>query len=130
DFREDARRAGIPWLGLPIADIKTLDRALVVGSFLRKDQPLIAQRLRQAAKKGTLVSMLHAVDDDWRLPIAHRAIVPPSLLPLTLAEIVVAAAQGAERAVPPALAGIVPGAQAQRSEEHTSELQSPDHLVC
>ena len=129
DFREDARRAGIPWLGLPIADIKTLDRALVVGSFLRKDQPLIAQRLRQAAKKGTLVSMLHAVDDDWRLPIAHRAIVPPSLLPLTLAEIVVAAAQGAERAVPPALAGIVPGAQAQAIAESLLSGKKPGILL-
>src|SRR5258708_17005213 len=26
--------------------------------------------------------------------------------------------------------GGVPGLQATRSEEHTSELQSPDHLVC
>src|SRR5215831_718770 len=74
DFRHDDARAGIPWLGMPIADLGALDRVLVIGSFLRKDHPLIAQRLRQAAKKGAQVAMLHSVDDEWRMPIAHRAI--------------------------------------------------------
>ncbi|HMA30785.1 MAG TPA: NADH-quinone oxidoreductase subunit NuoG, partial [Casimicrobiaceae bacterium] len=91
DFRDDGAREGIPYLGMPIADVQTLDRALVVGSFLRKDHPLLAHRLRQAAKKGAQVSSLHSVVDDWLMPIAHRAIVPPSLVPMMLAEIVVAA---------------------------------------
>ena len=51
DFRGDATAAGVPWLGMPIADLSTLDRALVVGSFLRKDHPLVAQRLRQAVPR-------------------------------------------------------------------------------
>ncbi|MBK6393832.1 MAG: NADH-quinone oxidoreductase subunit G [Betaproteobacteria bacterium] len=113
DFSDDRALAGIPWLGMPIADVGTLDRVLVVGSFLRKDHPLIAQRLRQAAKRGTQVSMLHAVDDDWLMPVAHKAIVPPSGLPAALAAIVVAAAQGAGKPVPAALAGIEPRASAQ-----------------
>src|SRR3954449_10004629 len=50
DFSADGKRAGIPWLGMSIADLGALDRVLVVGSFLRKDHPLIAHRLRQAAK--------------------------------------------------------------------------------
>ena len=78
DFSGDSRRAGIPWLGMPIADIAKLDRVLVVGSFLRKDHPLIAQRLRQAAKRGTQIHVLHSVDDDWLMKIASRKIVPPS----------------------------------------------------
>jgi NADH-quinone oxidoreductase subunit G len=51
---------------------------LVVGSFLRKDHPLIAQRLRQAAKRGTQVHVLHSVDDDWLMKIASKKIVSPS----------------------------------------------------
>ncbi len=78
DFSGDGRRAGIPWLGMPVAGIGQLDRVLVVGSFLRKDHPLIAQRLRQAVKRGCQVSVLHAVDDDWLMPIAHRRIVAPA----------------------------------------------------
>jgi NADH-quinone oxidoreductase subunit G len=78
DFSGDGKRAGIPWLGMPIADLAKLDRVLVVGSFLRKDHPLIAQRLRQAAKRGTQIHVLHSVDDDWLMKIASKKIVPPS----------------------------------------------------
>ncbi len=78
DFSGDGKRAGIPWLGMPITELGKLDRVLVVGSFLRKDHPLIAQRLRQAAKRGTQIHVLHSVDDDWLMKIAGRKIVPPS----------------------------------------------------
>ncbi len=108
DFRGDGVSGTAPWLGLPVAELNSLDRALVVGSFLRKDHPLVAQRLRQAAKKGTQVSMLHSVDDEWLLPVSHKEIVPPSQLPSALAGIVVAAAQAAGKTVPAALHGIEP----------------------
>ncbi len=85
----------------------------MVGSFLRKDHPLIAQRLRQAAKKGAQVSLLHSVADDSLIRVAHSFVASPSLLPLALAEIVVAAAQGAGKTAPSALAGIEPTAAAQ-----------------
>ncbi|HEY2338385.1 MAG TPA: NADH-quinone oxidoreductase subunit NuoG [Burkholderiales bacterium] len=78
DFSADGKRGGIPWLGMPIAELGTLDQVLVVGAFLRKDQPLIAHRLRQAAKRGAQIHMLHSVDDDWRMKIASKRIVPPS----------------------------------------------------
>jgi NADH-quinone oxidoreductase subunit G len=80
DFSGDGRRKGIPWLGLPIAELGNLDRVLVVGSFLRKDHPLIAHRLRQAARRGAQIHVLHSVDDDWLMPIASRRIVAPSEL--------------------------------------------------
>src|SRR4051812_14912608 len=81
DFSADGKRAGIPWLGMPITELQKLDRVLVVGSFLRKDHPLMAHRLRQAAKRGAKIHMLHAVDDDWLIPLASRKVVPPSELP-------------------------------------------------
>jgi NADH-quinone oxidoreductase subunit G len=80
DFSADGRREGIPWLGMPVADLAALDRVLVVGSFLRKDHPLIAHRLRQAAKRGTQIHMLHSVDDDWLMPVKSKVIVSPSQL--------------------------------------------------
>ncbi|HRD84927.1 MAG TPA: molybdopterin-dependent oxidoreductase, partial [Rubrivivax sp.] len=52
------------WLGTSIASLSQLDRAFVVGSFLRKDHPLLAQRLRQAARRGAQVCSLHALHDD------------------------------------------------------------------
>ena len=113
DFSADPQRSGIPWLGMPIAEVAALERVLVVGSFLRKDHPLLAQRLRQAAKKGAQVSVLHAVGDDSLIRLAHAFVAAPSLLPRALAEIVVAAARGAGKPAPPALAQIEPTATAQ-----------------
>ena len=78
DFSGDAGREGIPWLGMPIAEIQDLDRVLVIGSFLRKESPLLAHRLRQAARRGAQIHMLHSVDDDWLMPVASRKIVAPS----------------------------------------------------
>jgi NADH-quinone oxidoreductase subunit G len=87
DFRlrqSDFSFRAAPWLGMPIAELDKLDRVLVVGSFLRKDHPLIAHRLRQAAKRGAQIHMLHSVDDDWLMPIAGKKIVAPADLPSTL----------------------------------------------
>jgi NADH-quinone oxidoreductase subunit G len=84
DFSADGARQGIPWLGMPIAALQALDRVLVVGSFLRKEHPLIAHRLRQAAKRGTQIHMLHSVDDDWLMRIKSKKIVPPAELPQSL----------------------------------------------
>src|SRR5690349_10010141 len=81
DFSDDAgvrMPRGVPWLGMSISEFSALDRVLVVGSFLRNDHPLLAHRLRQAAKKGAQVSLLHASDDELLIRIAHKAIVTPS----------------------------------------------------
>jgi NADH-quinone oxidoreductase subunit G len=78
DFSADGKRGGIPWLGMPITELEKLDRVLVIGSFLRKDHPLLAARLRQAAKRGAQIHMLHSVDDEWLMPIAGKKVVPPS----------------------------------------------------
>jgi len=113
DFRGDGHGAGLPWLGMPVAELDLLQRVLVVGSFLRKDHPLVAQRLRHAARKGAQISVLQSVADDSRIRLAHSFVAAPSLLPLALAEIVVAAAKGAGKPAPAALAGIEPTAAAE-----------------
>ncbi|MCI1192893.1 NADH-quinone oxidoreductase subunit NuoG [Calidifontimicrobium sp. SYSU G02091] len=94
--------AGIRWLGMPIASLSTLQRAFVVGSFLRKDHPLFAQRLRQAVRHGAEVSSLNAVHDDWAMPVAHRLTAAPSGWLQALADVAtaVAARTGAAAPVP------------------------------
>ena len=67
-----------PWLGMSVAAFSELDRVLVIGSDLRKDQPLLAQRLRQSIKRGALLSIVHALDDDLLMPVANKMIVAPS----------------------------------------------------
>jgi NADH-quinone oxidoreductase subunit G len=114
DFSADRAQSGAPWLGMNIADIGSLDRVLVVGSFLRKDHPLIANRLRQAAKRGQQINLIHAADDDLLMAIANKAIVAPQDLPAALAQVVKAVAEAKQQQVPAALAGVTAGAAAKR----------------
>jgi len=67
-----------PWLGMPIADVSQLQRAFFIGSFLRKDQPVLAARVRGATKRGLKVTRLGASVEDWLMPIAASALVAPS----------------------------------------------------
>ncbi|MFN7836072.1 MAG: molybdopterin-dependent oxidoreductase, partial [Burkholderiaceae bacterium] len=90
DFSADGQRAGIPWLGMDICDIAGLDAVLVVGSQLRKDHPLFAQRLRQAAKQGTKVFTINAFADQSLISLTGEWVVVPSSWEQTLAELLVA----------------------------------------
>lgn len=93
DFSADGRRTRAPWLGMPVADVNRLDRLLLVGAFLRKDQPLLAARVRDAVKHGCEASVVHAVDDDLLMPLANRIIARPDAWVRALAEIAAAVAQ-------------------------------------
>ncbi|GAA5233841.1 NADH-quinone oxidoreductase subunit G [Verticiella sediminum] len=110
----DAALSGAPWLGMQVADIPKLDRVLVVGSFLRADQPLIAQRLRQGAKHGLQVSSIDVSADDWLLPMTARITVPPSGIAGALAAVAVALAELRSVEVPAAFKGVHPGDEARR----------------
>lgn len=87
DFSADGKQQGAPWLGMAVADFSRADRLLIVGSFLRKDHPLLAARIRQAVKKGLQVSVIHSVDDDLLMPVAHKTVVAPNALVSTLAQL-------------------------------------------
>ncbi|MBN9203127.1 NADH-quinone oxidoreductase subunit NuoG [Methylibium petroleiphilum] len=88
------------WLGTSIESLSTLDRAFVIGSFLRKDHPLFAQRLRQAAKHGAQVSSLHALADDWLMPISTQLTAAPSAWVAALAGVAAALASHTGAAAP------------------------------
>ncbi len=113
DFSADGHMAGVPWLGMKVAELGRLDRVLVVGSFLRKDHPLLAARFRVAAARGQQVSLLHVAGDDPLIRVANHVVVRPSALPAMLAEIVVAAAAAKGLQAPAALADVRASAEAQ-----------------
>ncbi|MBL8336777.1 MAG: NADH-quinone oxidoreductase subunit NuoG [Rhodoferax sp.] len=102
--------AGAHWLGLPIAGLSQLQRVLVVGSSLRKDHPLFAQRIRQATRMGGVVHALQAEAQDWALPVATTVLAPAATWVQALANI--AAAVAAEKGVAAPAAG-VPDAASQ-----------------
>jgi len=113
DFSADGKRAGAPWLGMKVAELGALDRVLVVGSFLRKEHPLVAARLRDAAKRRAQINVLHCADDDLLMPVANKAIVSPSELVAALAQVVKAVAEARQKPAPAALSTLSVGSEAR-----------------
>lgn len=74
------KTAGATWLGQSIADLAASDAALVIGSTLRKEQPLLAQRLRQSVKKGMQLAVINPHGDDLLTAKAAELVVRPDQL--------------------------------------------------
>ena len=106
DFGDDGQLAGAPWLGMPVADLVTLDRLLLVGSFLREDHPLLAARIRRGVGNGCRLSLVHAADEDPLMHVSQKAIIAPCAWVWMLAQIGVAVARIKSLALP--VSGIEP----------------------
>jgi NADH-quinone oxidoreductase subunit G len=91
DFRDDELAPAYPALGCSPIDLERASAVFLVGSNLRKEQPLLALRVRKAAQNGAAVMALNSLDYDFNFPLAHKCIVAPSLLPYALARIALAA---------------------------------------
>jgi NADH-quinone oxidoreductase subunit G len=129
DFR--ARTKGAPWLGMKLTDVDRLKSVLLVGSTIRKEQPLFAARLRQATKAGLAVNTVHVAGDELLMPVAQKIVARPSGLVAELAGIAAAArnegAGEAAKAIAASLAGaerkaIVLGHYAQQHPEYAALL--------
>jgi NADH-quinone oxidoreductase subunit G len=112
---ENLNAPAVRWLGTSIASLTTLQRVLVVGSNLRKDHPLFAQRIRQAARHGAQVNAIAsgaqlANADAWALPVHNSVVTHASGWVQALAD--VAAAIAADKGIAAPAAGQA-SAQAQ-----------------
>jgi NADH-quinone oxidoreductase subunit G len=101
------------WLGMPIAEINHLKRVFVIGSYLRKDQPLLAARMRTATKRGLQVYRLDAGGNDWLMPVAAHLHSAPAEWVKQLSEIATALAKAKSLTLPTGLQASSVSAAAQ-----------------
>ena len=93
DFRADAADPALPWLGQPIVELSNNDVTLLVGSWLRKDQPLLNHRVRQSQLEGGKVMAINPIAYDFNYELEVDVVCNPSAMANELAG--VAAALGA-----------------------------------
>ena len=105
--------ASAPWLGMPIAKLSELDRVLIIGSFLRKDQPIIAARIRTAAKRVLQVTRIDAGGDDWLIPSSGISTTPSAWLN-SLSEVALAVAKAKSVVAPTGIANVPVSPVAQK----------------
>ncbi len=88
DFRADGSMSA-PLLGDSIPSLEQAKTVLLIGSNIRKEQPILATRLRKAVKTGASVSAINSSEFDFAFPLQNNIVVSPVLFIATLARLAV-----------------------------------------
>ncbi len=112
DFSDQDDAPVMPWLGQPIAALEDVNAALLIGSNVRKEQPLIAHRLRKAAvQHGAQIHFVNSRAFEMNYDVASNTAVAPQHMAGVLAAIA-RACYDASGATPPSnLADVINNAK-------------------
>ena len=117
DFTDQAAAPVMPWLGQAIPQLQNVQAALLIGSNVRKEQPLFAHRLRKAAiRRDAQISFVNPRSIDWHFPVAQECTGSASGMLEHLAGIAHSAYEQSGQSVPSHLSAVV--SKANVSEEH------------
>jgi len=100
---------------LPVAEVDQIRAALLVGSDLRHEMPLLNHRVHQATKKGARVYAVNPARFDFNYKLAGEAIVAPQALVEALLALAKAAVTAGATA-PAALADAIAVAQGDQGD--------------
>jgi NADH-quinone oxidoreductase subunit G len=109
DFRDQNGDPKAPLLGCTIAELDTRQGIFVVGSNLRMEVPIVAHRVRKAARKGASVAFLNTAVYEYHFKPAAYVTAAADSFVRNLAAVLVAAASAAGTSVPAHLARAVEG---------------------
>lgn len=85
DFSDQDNMPLYPSLGQSIESLDRLDAALLIGSNIRMDQPILGHRIRKAAMCGASVMFINPVDYDFTFPVKEKVIAAPAVMEQALA---------------------------------------------
>lgn len=127
DFSLDGKQEGVNYLGSSIADFAANKSILVIGSMLREEQPLLAQRLRQAAKHDNEIHLVSLKQENVKIKLSSQITVDPRKFALVLGKILKAACKLSGKTSSIDLGQIEPCEQTQAIAE--SLLKNNGHIV-
>ncbi|KAA3626385.1 MAG: NADH-quinone oxidoreductase subunit G [Proteobacteria bacterium] len=130
DFRDDDAAPLYPALGMSLAELEEQEAILLVGSNIRKEQPLAAHRVRKAALYGAAVHAVNPIDFDFHFDIAEKCIAAPARLVGELAAVASAVAELGHAKIPQGLEQALSGVEV--NEKHraiAASLKSADRGV-
>ncbi|MDA8364673.1 MAG: NADH-quinone oxidoreductase subunit NuoG [Gammaproteobacteria bacterium] len=117
DFSDDGGQPPFPWLGQTIQELESLDAVLLIGSNVRKEQPLIGHRLRKAFLAGARIAAVNPMDHEFTFDLHAKVVAAPDEMLRALARIAQvladAAGQPLRQPVPAWTAGTAAVAQEQ-----------------
>ena len=78
DISDQEQAPLFPYLGMPIAELEHVHSALLIGSNIRKEQPILNHRLRKAAMKGASVSVINPIRYSFNFDIDETIVTDVS----------------------------------------------------
>lgn len=123
DFSADDIAPVYPTLGLAIDDLEDLDSVLLIGSNIRKEQPIAGHRLRKASSKGAQISFINGIDYEFSFPVANSVVVSPARYANELAAIAKALVEKGASG-PEGIANLVNGAELNDTHHAIAEQLS------
>ncbi|MBV2092465.1 MAG: NADH-quinone oxidoreductase subunit NuoG, partial [Candidatus Thiodiazotropha sp. (ex Ctena orbiculata)] len=122
DFRLDTTQNSVHWLGSTLSDMDQMQTVFVIGGNIRKEQPILAHRLRKAALNGAKLHYLNPIQIDLNHN-GDQVICTPGEMAGRLAAVAKAAGVKASGGA----ASLLKAAQADESAKQTAaELKAAD----
>lgn len=90
DFSADNDSQLFPGTRLPIERYSSCKRIVLVGSNIRKEQPLLGVRVRQAWRDGARVASINSMGWSFNFGLEANTVVAPGLVPYALAQVLLA----------------------------------------
>lgn len=107
DFSDQENEPPLPWLGEAIETLEETTAALLIGSYLRKEQPIINHRLRKAVLNGASVMVVNSVDYEFNYKLKEHIIASPAGMEHALAAIAKAALKQSGKEAPQELVSLL-----------------------
>ena len=88
DFSDDLNAARYPGTSIPIEEYSKAKAVLLIGSNIRKEQPLLSLRVRQAWKNGAKITAINPFDWNFNFDLTSSVVASPSSFCKELAQVV------------------------------------------
>ncbi len=121
DFSDQDIAPLYPALGQGIADLEDLDAVLLIGSWIRKDQPIAAHRLRKAALRGASIMAVNALDYEFNFPLTESLVSTPAEMSANLAAIIKALLSLSGKSAPEGLTSLLENVTVQDSHREVAQ---------
>jgi len=124
DFSAQENDPSLPWLGEAISSLDNTNAALLIGSYLRKEQPIINHRLRTAARAGADVMVVNPVDYDFNYSLKEKIISSLAGMEHALAAIAKASIALSGKDAPKDLTALIASATVEAPHKNIAETLS------
>lgn len=127
DFSDQNSAPVMPWLGMNIKDLEKINSVLLVGNNIRKEQPIIAHRIRKAVQHHDAnVSFVNPADYNFNFKVKTGLVTDVSAMATELAALAKAATAKSGQSVAGHLTALVNAANVTNDHEDIVAALSSD----